>query len=265
MDLSSLERIASNLEASLDSWGTWLSFFTLLVVVGLVLEYWYEVKKLATERPFRWKAFQELLGAVLVTVGVAGELLIQFKSSKIETAIRDVNHKIEASLNKQAADATNLAEAEHLARVKLEQEIQPRYLTDDQEEAIGGNLKRFAVRKLLIASQWIDAEAAQLAREIKSALNHAGIGIGDGFIDQIGAYPQIAGSVFNGGGFSGTNIHTGIEVWGTDRAAVEATAQALRSIGKLGSVTTPPQAESPFEAAVPIAIMVGVKPVPEVK
>ncbi|MBZ5729044.1 MAG: hypothetical protein LAP87_29215 [Acidobacteriia bacterium] len=79
MDISSLERIARSLEASLDCWTTWLTVATLLVVIGLILEYWYEVKKLATERPFKWRAFQELAGAVLVTLGVAGELAVQVK------------------------------------------------------------------------------------------------------------------------------------------------------------------------------------------
>ena len=196
MDISSLERLASNLERSLDSWGFWLTISTLAVVIGLVFEYWYEVKRLVRERPFRWKAFQELMGAVLVTVGVAGELFIQAKSSKIETAIRDVNHNIEASLNKQAGDAkreasdaneraaqaderaagaNRIAEAERLERVKLERMMLPRTLSEARQRSMSDACRPFSGHSITVFSFSGDAESARLALQIVAALENAKI------------------------------------------------------------------------------------------
>jgi hypothetical protein len=110
MDLSALESSVRALERSLDSWSFWLVVSTLLVVVGLVLEYWHEVRDLIKERPFRWKQAQKILGAVLVIVGVAGELVIQFKASAVETDLRAANGKVTVALSKKAGDAQTSAD-----------------------------------------------------------------------------------------------------------------------------------------------------------
>src|ERR1017187_6258855 len=169
MDTSSLERIASSLESSLDSWEFWLAASTLTVVVGLVLEYWYEVRKLASERPFRWKSFQELMGAVLVTIGVAGELLIQSKASKIEAAIRDVNHKVEASLNKQAADAKREAAEANERTARLLAALADRDLDPEQQRRIGERCAKFEGQTVQLRSYPNDLEAARLIVALKAA------------------------------------------------------------------------------------------------
>ena len=51
MDLTTLQSTISALEKSVDSWESWLFVATLLVVVGLLLEYWHEVIDLSKERP----------------------------------------------------------------------------------------------------------------------------------------------------------------------------------------------------------------------
>jgi hypothetical protein len=175
METSSLERIASSLETSLDSWGHWLAAATLLVVIGLVLEYWYQVKKLAKERPFRWRAFQELMGAVLVTVGVAGELLVQMRSSRIETALRDVNHNIEASLNKQAGDARREAAEANERTARILATIADRDLSQGQQLQVASVLRQFSGRMVRLRSYPGDGEAKRLGLEIQAALELAGI------------------------------------------------------------------------------------------
>lgn len=113
MSLSALETAVTALEKSLDSIETWLAISTFLVVIGLVLEYWHEVKELIEQvrkrPPFPWKKLQEIVGGVLVTVGVAGELALQFHASTVETAIRSNSHKIEAILNDKASEANKEA------------------------------------------------------------------------------------------------------------------------------------------------------------
>jgi hypothetical protein len=109
MDLPSLENAIKALEKSLDSLGLWLTVWTALVVVGLIVEFAEDLKLLLTERPFKWRLFRTMVGGVLITIGVAGELFVQFRASKVETDLRTDSHEVEALLNEQAADANREA------------------------------------------------------------------------------------------------------------------------------------------------------------
>jgi hypothetical protein len=139
MDLSALESAVKPLERSLDSIEGWLTVSTVLVVVGLVIEYWYPfvglIKSIRKSPPFPWKLLMEMIGGMLVTVGVVGELWFQSRASKIETFIRSDSHQIEALLNKEAADASReaaeanrTAASDKLARVQLEARLADRVL-----------------------------------------------------------------------------------------------------------------------------------------
>jgi uncharacterized membrane protein YczE len=85
MDTSALERNITNLETSLDSLEFWLSVMTFLVVGGLILEYWHEIpeelEKLKEAKKWLWKPICVIIGAILITIGVAGELAVQFLAS----------------------------------------------------------------------------------------------------------------------------------------------------------------------------------------
>jgi hypothetical protein len=94
--------------------GLMLLAATCLVVIGLVFEYWPETIDFIEEvrRPaaaFPRKRFGEMVGAILVTLGVAGELWFTFQASRVETSLRDNNHQIEALLTKDAGDAKTSA------------------------------------------------------------------------------------------------------------------------------------------------------------
>ena len=146
MDLSALNRASKVLESRLDSFGFWLTVFTLLVVIGLVLEYWHQIPEFIDNlmRPaalFPWKQFMEIAGGILVTIGVAGELVIQFRASRAETDLRSTSHQIEATLNESAKKAEASA-AE--AKLELEEFKAPRRLTDKQAGDISEELKRFS-------------------------------------------------------------------------------------------------------------------------
>ncbi len=115
MDPSALENVSRSLESSLDFWGVLLITATFLVVIGLVLEYRHDVAEFIEQarRPaavFPWRRLWELVGAILVTVGVAGELFFTYKASGVESRLRDNNHKIEALLTKEAGDAKTSAD-----------------------------------------------------------------------------------------------------------------------------------------------------------
>jgi len=121
MDLTALERAISDLERSLDSLTVWLFISTLLVVIGLVVEYWHDVKDLFMSRPFNRKLFQTIVGGILITVGVTGEMTVQFMASKVETDLRSKSHQIEAQLNKEAGEARESAAnaVEHASKAEV--------------------------------------------------------------------------------------------------------------------------------------------------
>jgi hypothetical protein len=206
----------------------------------------------------------QIISTFLVVLGVAGEFIGTFMARPVQARL-DAKRELEiARLRKDAAEAD-------LRAKELEALIQPRYLTRAQEDSIAASMRPFAGSGMVIASHWIDAEAARLAGQIKTSLNHAGIGIDDKHlntmaVDKIGAYPEIVTGLFGGGGgYSGSNIHTGIEIWGSDRAAVRQLAESLRSEGHLAAVVTP-ESEDPFKniyGPMSLIIFVGSKPVPE--
>jgi len=115
MDLSALERVSKALEKSLDLWGLLLLGATAVVVFGLVIEYWHDAKEFWTivhwpMAAFPLDKFKTLLGGILVTLGVAGELLFTYKASRVETDLRNNSHRIEALLTRQSGDAKDSAQ-----------------------------------------------------------------------------------------------------------------------------------------------------------
>jgi hypothetical protein len=123
MDLSTLEATVKALEDSLDSWGNWLTFFTALVVLGLFFEYWFEIKDIFKDPKSRWERLRHLFkiaGAVFVTLGVAGELCIEYKASKVETDLRTANGRITVALSNKAGGAKTSADSAADAAARAE-------------------------------------------------------------------------------------------------------------------------------------------------
>src|SRR5579862_6651144 len=118
MDESALKTLLDNLEISRSSLQIWFYFWTLLVVVGVALEVaftvWEYLEDLhefrrgtihSPERPNVFLLVLGLLGAVLVAVGVSGELCIDVKAGHVETEIRKANELRVSLLSKEAGDA----------------------------------------------------------------------------------------------------------------------------------------------------------------
>jgi hypothetical protein len=127
MDLSALESISKALEKSLDFWGLMLLLATALVVTGLVIEYWHDVQEFWMRltwpmASFPWDKFTALAGGILVTIGVALELLFTFEASRVETQLRENIHKIEALLTQEAGDAADSAKTAHAELNAIRQE-----------------------------------------------------------------------------------------------------------------------------------------------
>ncbi|MGH9561761.1 MAG: hypothetical protein ACRD3S_09930 [Terracidiphilus sp.] len=116
--VANLESTIKSLDVSFDRVESWLLGFTLLVVVGLIIEYWDDIRKLRTfsrrqRTGLDWPshtdnfgaAFRAVIGGILVTIGVAGELVEEFQGYRIGTSSRDANAKIVALLTDEAKTA----------------------------------------------------------------------------------------------------------------------------------------------------------------
>ena len=196
MDTSDLLRKIANLESSLDRLEFWLTFATALVVLGLILVCGLEIREaIATlKKEWSWRSLGVIAGAILITVGVAGELALQFFASSQQTALRKVNDAVVAGFQKEAADARERAsnaeehaaqiekdeaqlrkdtEDERLARVKIEERVAWRKLDPKARSEIALHLSRFAKEPALIAYSPNDAEAFNFASEIAATLHAA--------------------------------------------------------------------------------------------
>jgi hypothetical protein len=288
MNPDDLQRSINGLESSLDSLGWWLHLATALVVFGLLLEYLHQIPESIKEYR-KTRSYWPILivvGGVLITVGVAGELAVQYVAGRTETALRKANDELFTGLNIEAAQARRdagvaieraskaderasanereaarlgqIAQAEHLERMKLEATVAPRSLAVEQQKKIAVGVQKFHRYAVLVSSYGLDSEGAALAGQIISSLRSVGITVADA-----------RSSLVVSGGFE-----TGVHVRGPDAERDFATAlgNALSSIGKLRvEINDPPpkvgmsmgggnQGFTPGSAYV--TVFVGVKPLP---
>jgi hypothetical protein len=111
-----------------------------------------------------------MVGGFLITAGVAGELFIQFRASKVETDLRSANHKVEAQLGRDADSAKATAEQERLARIEIEEIVAWRSLSKQQQIEIASRLKPFSGQEALLQYNINDLEAEDFALDIATAL-----------------------------------------------------------------------------------------------
>src|SRR5580658_5391265 len=93
VDIVALQDSIKGLEHNLDRLEFWLSLATGLVVLGLVLEYLFEIPHAIRLLKRKWacKPLLIMLGGILITLGVAGELVVQFLASSDATTLRKAN------------------------------------------------------------------------------------------------------------------------------------------------------------------------------
>ncbi len=202
-----LHNSIESMENSLKTLRIFLVAFTWMVGVGLVLEYKTQLlficrgllkvvrlKSNSFDRCQLRKLVWHSLGALLVTFGVLGEFWIEFKQYGEEGEFSRASASARADLNAKAAEADATAkgfqsqiaaaqlaaaeskkeaESEHLARVKLQKELQPRRLTSAQKEKLT-SLLRNKPKNIFILTMGDDTETADLANDIGDALNKAG-------------------------------------------------------------------------------------------
>jgi hypothetical protein len=209
------DQIRSALEAFRNACFSWLLVSTGVVVVGLLFELpeiWHESINAIRElmhscKPERhipaWMKLVVSLGWLLIVVGVAGEFVADTFVSKADGAVQTFNNilltearketafaieraaKAEATAsgfqsqiaesNAKAASLTKEAEAERLARVKIQARVAWRHLTQEQKVDIGFALGRFSKRMSSVGIWYNtgDVEGSMFASDIAEALRVA--------------------------------------------------------------------------------------------
>ena len=177
----------SSIERSIDSLEAIAHVFTAFVAVGLIIEYRDPFVNFI--RTHEWRYITGSIGGVLVTVGVAGELLAGFRSTTKDGMLREANSTLayrSAELlmasNERIAELNLMAEKERLARAQIEQSISMRSFTPDQLSAFASDLSAFA-NDALCVYVGIGAEGHEpvtFARNIGKALSNAKINTDNG-------------------------------------------------------------------------------------
>src|SRR5271156_6009792 len=90
--VTSLESSISRLDGSFGRVEFWLFVATALVVAGLVVEYWDDlhglVEKIRRRHSIPWQLVRAVAGGILVTIGVAWELVEEVNAFNIEGKLR---------------------------------------------------------------------------------------------------------------------------------------------------------------------------------
>jgi hypothetical protein len=248
-------------------WAAALS--TLVLTLGAIWEYeaklkplvrlclrWLLLRSTPFERCTLRKLFWHSCAPLLVVLGIAGELIF-------ETRAFIVDNQLTAASDVKRIRAENDATAALKRATEAEVLLQPRSLTEEQARNLKDGLGSLNGRDLMIGSHWLDSESARFAGQIKAALNSAGIGAKPGGPeDLIGKWPRVALGLFGGGEFHGTEIHSGIEVWGKDRKIV---ADALKHATGLTAVAPDTPGPFGFETDSLVSVFVGLKPLPQIE
>src|ERR1017187_9127536 len=122
MDESAFKILIANLEGSRSVLDGWLNLWTALVVIGVVAEIGFVIWEYTDDlrawrsgaitspaRPRRVKFLLELVGASLVALGVAGELVVDARIGYVEAQLKTVNDERVLLLQREAGDAKRSA------------------------------------------------------------------------------------------------------------------------------------------------------------
>jgi hypothetical protein len=174
-----LSNVKSRLENSIDRLGPWIHRATILVVLGLGIEYWGPLAKFFATH--EWRYVVDCIGGILVTLGVAGEMLLGFRAAAKDGRLREVNSTLFARaeeriavLHKEAALALESAENERLERLKLQKALAGRTLPGEDFDRIAQNLLQFSGQAFVMSTDSSNLEQVQFARSIHMALINAG-------------------------------------------------------------------------------------------
>jgi hypothetical protein len=128
-----------SLESAIDKYDGRAEFFAWVVVIGVIVEYVPQAA-IFLRKP-TWISFRDLIGGLLIALGVAGEILFGAIASRKQNQLRDLSNTIIADLDLRA-------ETERRARVQIEQQMArrtvSRLLSGDESTKLANALQPFA-------------------------------------------------------------------------------------------------------------------------
>jgi len=173
------------------------------------------------------------------------------KESERQRTLTEEAKRDAASATQRAAEANEKAEAERLARMKIEERLAPRRLTSEQLTALTTLFTRYQGRTIRVASYSLDVDAALFGAQILKAAQDANLLVQDRRMSE-----GPLGAMF-----------LGVSVTGTDDNLVNDTIVALQSFGIVSSNESPAPAGGIHQGGqavpLPLKIFVGVKPLPQ--
>lgn len=133
--------IKASLERSIDFLSVWMHGFTAVVAVGLIIEYRDPFIKFWHTHDLNY--IRNAIGGIMVTIGVAGELLIGFRASSKDGRLRMANSVLAlrsadliASQSERIAALNLQAERERKERIQLEARVGPLRVTEKFDEIL---------------------------------------------------------------------------------------------------------------------------------
>jgi hypothetical protein len=124
-----------------DFHSTWADRVALLIVLGLAIDI---AAVFIFQRPFLWEGALAVVANLLIALGVWGELWFARRAREAGDAIVAEAKARAATANERTAELELTLENERLARVRIERELAPRYLSAEQYERITEKIRPFA-------------------------------------------------------------------------------------------------------------------------
>lgn len=152
------------LKSSLEFWFVVEYVSTVIVLLGVVGEYVAEFTAFAKRR--RLTRPLGKFSTLVLIVGLAGELIGLGRTSAISDQLTAFLETRITEAERQAAEANLKAEEERHARMKIEERLAPRHLTEEQQKTIADKLRSFIGQKLNVMFSNDTPEVANIAREI---------------------------------------------------------------------------------------------------
>ena len=155
----------AELERNIDALENWAHVGAAVVVIGVIVE--YKTPLLTFLQTWSIAVLAPAIGGILIAIGVGLEMLMGILASGREHKLRDINAKEVAELNLHA-------EQERHARVKIEERIADRSVSDEQSARIVGSLKPFAEQLFTITVPFITRELLQFTGTLFKLFERAG-------------------------------------------------------------------------------------------
>jgi hypothetical protein len=135
-----------------------------------------------------WIERGQLIAALLVAIGVAGEFVGSFIARPINRRLESAREQQIAALNREAGEARQTAESYRLQiaeaheraanaereTARIKEKLADRSLSNDEVKALISELRKYAGQEFEITAYWDSRESMSISNRINEALQRAG-------------------------------------------------------------------------------------------